>query len=93
MAIPTPYAIYSVALHRLVTRYGILDDAGKKCAVVWYTRNKRWPIVEYICRVSRPLLDRLLKRFVLLPVINKVFLVLECLTPSAFGELHACSSF
>ena len=56
---------------------------------MWHAGDEWRAVVEHIGIISRTVLDRLLKRLVLLPALYPIFFIFECPTPSSVFEFHA----
>src|SRR5680860_169618 len=88
MTIPTPDSFDALAFHCLITRNYIFYDTAKKCAMVWYTSNKRWTIVKNERIFDWSHRNRFLEYFIFLPLLHQIFFIFKCTSASTRFELH-----
>src|SRR5580765_4649120 len=93
VAVPTPATFYSFATHGPIAWYCIFNQARQQCTVVRYASDERRPVVEHIGIIFWTILDRLFKCPVVLPLLHKILLVLQCFAPIVCFKFHTFVSF
>src|SRR6185312_13072646 len=88
VTVPAPDPFHTAALHRPITRYGVLGHAGQQRSQMWHPRYERWAVIEDIGVFAWALFDGFLEGLVRLPVFDQVLFILQRPPARLFLELH-----